>query len=97
MKSLGVCLDASLTFAMQVITVAGQALFYLCQVHQLDPFLPQPELATMICATVTSRIDYHYLLYAGLPLKALWRLQVVQNAVSGFLTATSWSSHIQPI
>lgn len=44
---------------------------------------------------VTSNVNYCNMLYAGLPLRILWKLQVIQNAAARLLTSPSWSTHIQ--
>lgn len=40
-------------------------------VHQLRPYLPKLELAMVVHAMVTSRLDYCNTLYMGLPLKTI--------------------------
>ena len=57
-KSLGVTLNASLSMEAQILKVAHQAFYHLRQVKQLAPYLSQDDLATVIHATVTSRLDY---------------------------------------
>ena len=78
-KSLGVILDASLSMETQIAKVARQAFYHLRQVKQLAPYLSQDDLATVIHATVSSRLDYCNSLYAGLPSTLTWKLQLVQN------------------
>ena len=55
------------------------------------------DLATVIHATVTSRLDYCNSLYAGIPLNLLRRLQLVQSAAARVLTGTRWRAHITPV
>ena len=81
-KSLGVTLDASLSMEAQISKVAHQAFCHLRQVKQLAPYLSQEDLATVIHATVTSRLDYCNSLYAGLPSNLTWKLQLIQNAAA---------------
>lgn len=58
-KSLGVFLNASLSMKAQVVNLAREAFFHLYQVRQLATFLSHSDLATVIHATVPSRIDYY--------------------------------------
>ena len=92
-KSLGATLDASLSMEAQIAKVAHQAFYHLRQVKQLAPYLSQDNLATVIHATVTSRLDYCNSLYAGLPSNLTRKLQLSQNAAAQvfvlFLALTS--------
>ena len=62
----------------------------------LAPYLSSDDLATVIHATVTSRLDYCNSFYAGLPSNLTRKLQLIQNAAALVLTNTPWKSHIQP-
>ena len=96
-KSLGVILDSSLTMEAQVANVTRVAFFHLRQARLLVPYLSAPNLATVIHAMVTSRLDFCNSLYAGLPLNLLRKLQLVQNAAARVLTGTQWRAHITPV
>ena len=96
-KSLGVILDSTLSMEAQVANAACLAFFHLRQARQLAPYLSTPDLATVIHATVTSRLDFCNSLYAGLPLNLLRKLQLVQNAAARVLTGTGWRAHITPV
>lgn len=74
----------------QVSLVTKTAFYHLCWTHQLTPYLSWEDLAMIIHSTVTLRLDYYKARYAGLPLKPLWKLQVIQNAAD----QKSWSVHI---
>ena len=77
--------------------VTRVAFFHLRQARLLAPYLSAPDLATVIHAMVTSRLDYCNSLYAGLPLNLLRKLQLVQNAAARVLTGTQWRAHITPV
>ena len=64
-------LDSTLSMESQVVNGARTAFFHL---RQLVPYLSTSDLATVIHATVTSRLDFCNLLYAGLPLNLLQKL-----------------------
>uniref|UniRef100_A0A803SN06 Reverse transcriptase domain-containing protein n=1 Tax=Anolis carolinensis TaxID=28377 RepID=A0A803SN06_ANOCA len=77
-RSLGVLLDSSLSLEPQVSAVARGAFAQLRLVRQLRPYLGRSDLATVVHALVTARLDYCNALYVGLPLKTAWKLQLVQ-------------------
>ena len=81
-KNLGVILDTSLSMEAQITKVAHQAFYHLHQAKLLAPYLSSDDLATVIHATVTSRLDYCNSLYAGLCLTLTRKLQLVQNAAA---------------
>uniref|UniRef100_A0A803T0M3 Reverse transcriptase domain-containing protein n=1 Tax=Anolis carolinensis TaxID=28377 RepID=A0A803T0M3_ANOCA len=96
-KSLGVVLDSSLTMEAQITAISKQAFFHLRQARKLASYLLTEALATVIHATVTTRLDYCNTLYAGLPKTKSHKIQMVQNAEARLLAGSSISSHITPI
>uniref|UniRef100_A0A670I2H7 Reverse transcriptase domain-containing protein n=1 Tax=Podarcis muralis TaxID=64176 RepID=A0A670I2H7_PODMU len=96
-KSLGVIFDTSLSMEAQITAITKAAFFHLRQAKQLAPYLSRPDLATVIHATVTSRLDYCNSLYVGLPLKLTQKLQRVQNAAARLLMGSSLRDHIHPV
>uniref|UniRef100_A0A803TNY3 Reverse transcriptase domain-containing protein n=1 Tax=Anolis carolinensis TaxID=28377 RepID=A0A803TNY3_ANOCA len=96
-RSLGVLLDSSLALDAQVSAVAGRAFAHLKLVHQLRPYLEKSDLATVVHALVTSRLDYCNALYVGLPLKTARKLQLVQRSAARFLTGAGYREHTMPL
>uniref|UniRef100_A0A803TDE0 Reverse transcriptase domain-containing protein n=1 Tax=Anolis carolinensis TaxID=28377 RepID=A0A803TDE0_ANOCA len=96
-KSLGVVLDSQLTMEAQVAAASKQDFFHLQQARQLAPYLSDESLATVIHATVTSRLDYCNALYVGLPMSTNRKLRIVQNAAARLLTRTPMKCHITPV
>ncbi|XP_053100645.1 uncharacterized protein LOC128322765 [Hemicordylus capensis] len=95
--SLGVLLDLALLLEAQVEVVARGAFAWLRLARQLRPFLEKADLATETHALVTSQLDYCDTLFVGLPLKNIWKLQLVQNAAARVLSGAAWWEHITPI
>uniref|UniRef100_H3AG61 Reverse transcriptase domain-containing protein n=1 Tax=Latimeria chalumnae TaxID=7897 RepID=H3AG61_LATCH len=95
-KSLGVFLDASLTLERQISSVVSSGFFHLRNICRLRPVLPHDSLSTLMYAFVSSRLDYCNALYAGLPLKAIRRLQLVQNSAARVVNNVSRFDHITP-
>ena len=60
----------------QVSAVARNVFAQLKLLCQLCPFLEMSNLATVTHALVTSRLDYCNVLYVGLPLKSVRKLQL---------------------
>ncbi|XP_061443806.1 uncharacterized protein LOC133365612 isoform X9 [Rhineura floridana] len=95
--SLRVLLESSLSLETQVASVARSAFYQLRLVAQLRPYRDRDNLASVVHALVTSKLDYCNGLYVGLPLKTVQKLQLVQNAAARLVTGTRWSEHIKPI
>ncbi|XP_067320958.1 uncharacterized protein [Anolis sagrei] len=61
------------------------------------PALLKSDLATVVHALVTSRLDYCNALYVGLPLKTARKLQLVQRAAAMLLTGAGRREHTSPL
>ncbi|XP_062825481.1 uncharacterized protein LOC134295910 [Anolis carolinensis] len=96
-RSLRVLLDSSLSLEPQVSAVARGAFAQLRLVHQLRPFLGRSDLATVVHALLTSRLDYCNTLYVGLPLKTAQKLQLVQWAAARLITGAAYREHTTPL
>lgn len=81
-KRLDVILYASLSLEGPITNVTRLGFLYLFRALQLVPYLPHPDLAIVINATVISRTDNCNLLYVGLPLKMTEKLQFIQNTAN---------------
>uniref|UniRef100_A0A803TEE6 Reverse transcriptase domain-containing protein n=1 Tax=Anolis carolinensis TaxID=28377 RepID=A0A803TEE6_ANOCA len=96
-KSIGVLLDPLLTMEAQVSAVSRSAFFHLRQARRLAPYLTRNDRATVIQATVISRLDYCNALYIGLPLSVIRKLKLVQNAAAHLLAGVLARWRITPI
>uniref|UniRef100_A0A803SXZ5 Reverse transcriptase domain-containing protein n=1 Tax=Anolis carolinensis TaxID=28377 RepID=A0A803SXZ5_ANOCA len=95
--SLEVILDSLLNLEPQVLAVARGAFAQLKLVRQLCSYLGKPDLATVVHALVTSRLDYCNALYVGLPLKTVQKLQLVQWEAAKLITRVAYREHITPL
>lgn len=66
-------------------------IYFMCQMH---PFLVQEALLTTIHALITSQLDYYIVLYLGLSLKTIWKLQQVQNSALRAIFSVLWFAHM---
>lgn len=90
-------LDTFIWMEAQITNIAKLVFYQLHKVRELAPFLSPSDLATVIHATVSSRVDYCNSLYAGLPLILIWKLQLVQKAVVWVLMGMPWTAYIQSV
>uniref|UniRef100_A0A803TXA5 Reverse transcriptase domain-containing protein n=1 Tax=Anolis carolinensis TaxID=28377 RepID=A0A803TXA5_ANOCA len=96
--SLGVLLlDSSLSLEPQVSAMARGAFAQLRLVRQLRPYLGKSDLATVVYALVTSRLDYCNALYVGLPLKTARKLQLVQRAAARLIMGAAYRERTTPL
>uniref|UniRef100_A0A803TPZ2 Reverse transcriptase domain-containing protein n=1 Tax=Anolis carolinensis TaxID=28377 RepID=A0A803TPZ2_ANOCA len=94
-RSLGVLLDSLLSLEPQVSAVARGAFEQLKLGRQLCLYLGKPDLAMVVQALVTSRLDYCNTLYVRLPLKTVWKL--VQRFAARLLTGAPFREHTTPL
>ena len=89
--SLVFLLEPFLSTEVQVVSVAQSA---FCQFWQV--ILDRNDLASVVYALVSSKLDYYNAFYVGLPFKTIQKLQLVQNAVARVITGTRSSEHVRP-
>jgi hypothetical protein len=97
LRNLGATLDKDLSMQAQVNKVVKSVYFHLRRISMIRKYLTQEACASVIHATVTSRLDFHNGLLAGLAEKQLSRLQVAQNHAARLLTCTHMRAHITPV
>ncbi|KAI4892322.1 hypothetical protein NFI96_003465 [Prochilodus magdalenae] len=76
--SLGVILDGQLSFSAHIANLTRSCRF----LRRIRPFLSQEATQLLVQSLVISRLDYCNSLLAGLPLRAVRPLQLVQNAAA---------------
>ena len=63
----------------------------------LSSFVISDQLKTIICAYVTSKLDFSYSLLAGIPHKSLNKIQQIQNAAARLISGSKKHEHITSI
>ena len=96
-KYLGVTLDCSLTMERHISNVCRSTFLALRRISSLRPFLSSKSTATLVHATVTSRLDYCNSSLSGIPSQQLSRLQRVQNNAVRLITKKRKRDHITPL
>ena len=81
-----VLLDTALTMETQVAFMVRSAHLHLWRIAQLHPYLDTGVLTTLVHTLLVSRIGYCNTLYMGLPLRLMWKLQMVQKTAARLLT-----------
>ncbi|KAI4891659.1 hypothetical protein NFI96_012405 [Prochilodus magdalenae] len=88
-RSLGVILDGQLSFSAHIANLTLSCRFLLYNIRRIRPFLSQEATQLLVQSLVISRLDYCNSLLAGLPLRAIRPLQLVQNVSSSTFRSTS--------
>ncbi len=93
-KNVGVILDSNLFFENHNSHVTKTTFFYLRSITKLRSMLLVFDAEKLVCAFMTSRMDYCNALLGGCPASSINKLQIVQNAVARVLTRSRKYDHI---
>ncbi|KAK3568489.1 hypothetical protein QTP86_008542 [Hemibagrus guttatus] len=80
--NLGVTMDNQLSFSSHVTNVTRLCRFLLYNIRRIRPFLSTQATQVFVQSLVISRLDYCNTPLAGLPLKAIRPLQMIQSAAA---------------
>ena len=78
-KYLGVTLDSTLTMERHISNVCQSTFLALRRISSIRSFLSVKSTATLVHASITSRLDYCNSSLSGIPSEQLSRLQRIQN------------------
>ncbi|XP_072544863.1 uncharacterized protein [Salminus brasiliensis] len=96
-RSRGVVMDDQLSFSSHVANVTRSCRFLLYNIRRIRPFLSREATQVLVQSLVTSRLDYCNSLLAGLPLRAIRPLQLIQNAAARVVFNVPKFSHVTPL
>ncbi|KAI4903791.1 hypothetical protein NFI96_028861 [Prochilodus magdalenae] len=93
-RCLGVILDGQLSFSAHITNLTRACRFLLYNIRRIRPFLSQGATQLLVQSLVISRLDYCNWLLAGLPLRAIRRLQLVQDAAARLIFNLTKFTHV---
>ena len=96
-RSLGVCLDPTLSFKQQISSVCRICYLELHSISAIRHYLSENVTKKLLCAFVLSRLDYCNSLLSGCPKYLLSKLQKVQNNAARLIFRTTRSAHVTPM
>ncbi|KAI4887285.1 hypothetical protein NFI96_007646 [Prochilodus magdalenae] len=96
-RSLGVILDGQLSFSAHIANLTRSCRFLLYNIRRIRLFLSQEATQLLVQSLVISRLDYCNSLLAGLPLRAIRPLQLVQNAAARLIFNLPKFTHVTPL
>ena len=96
-KYLGVTLDSSLTMERHVSNVCRSTFLALRRISSIRSFLSAKSAATLVHASITSRLDYCNSSLSGIPSEQLSRLQRVQNSAARLIMKKRKRDHVTPL
>ena len=96
-RSLGVCLDPTLSFQQQISAVCRICYLELRRISAIRHYLSEDVTKKLLCAFVLSRLGYCNSLLAGCPKYLLSKLPKVQNNAARLIFRPTRSAHVTPM
>ncbi|XP_037387443.1 uncharacterized protein LOC119261807 [Pygocentrus nattereri] len=96
-RSLGVVVDDQLSFTAHVANLTQSCRFLLYNIRRIRPFLSREATQVLVQSLVISRLDYCNSLLAGLPMRTIRPLQLIQNAAARLVFNLPKFSHVTPL
>ena len=96
-KILGVTLDSTMTLDGQIAATCRSSYMHIRRINTIRQYHPNDAVKTLTQSLVTSRLDYCNIIYNGLLMKSIKRLQVTQNAADRLIRRTKNRAHITPV
>ena len=97
LKALGALMDSEMSMHDQISSVVRSCYHHLRQIRRIRHHLDVTTCKTVVQATITSCLDYHNALLAGVTSKEQHRLQLVQNHAARLITGVRKHDHISPV
>ena len=96
-KILGVTLDSTMTLDGQIAATCRSSYMHIRRINTIRQYLTNDAVKTLTQSLVTSRLDYCNIIYNGLPMKSIKRLQLTQNAAARLIRRIKKRAHITPV
>ena len=79
-KRLDVTLESTMTLDCQIAATCRSSYMHIRRINTIRHYLSNDAVKTLTQSLMTSRLDYCNIIYSGLPMKSIKRLQLTQNA-----------------
>ena len=96
-KMLGVTLDSTMTLDGQIAAICRSSYMHIRRINTIRQYLTNDAVKTPTQSLVTSRLDYCNIIYNGISIKSIKRLQVTQNAAARLIRQTKRRAHMTPV
>ncbi|MEE4247409.1 MAG: reverse transcriptase family protein [Kangiellaceae bacterium] len=96
-RNLGAHLDCEMSMDKQINNTIKSAYYHLRRIAKIRRHLDRSSCTQAVVAFVSSRLDYHNGLLAGITQKNINRLQKVQNHAARLVSQTAHHCHITPV
>ena len=96
-RNLGAIFDANMTMVAHTNMVTRSMHYHIRRIAKIRGHLDDATASRVICALVTSRLDYNNSLLAGTSKANLNRLQLAHNCAARLLTRSKKMAHMTPI
>ena len=96
-KILGVTIDSTMTLDGQIAATCRPSYMHIRRINTIRQYLTNDAVKTLTQSLVTSRFDYCNIIYNGLPMKSIKRLQLTQNAAARLIRRIKKRAHITPV
>ena len=91
-KILDVTLDSTMTLDGQIAATCRSSYMHIRRINTMRQYLTIDAVKTLTQLLLTTRLDYCNIIYNGLPMKSIKRLQVTQNAAARLIRRTKKAS-----
>ena len=81
----------------QIAATCRSSYMHIRRINTIRQYLPNDAVKTLTQSLVTSRLDYCNIIYNGLTMKSIKRLQVTQNAAARLIRQTKKRAHMTPV
>ena len=94
---LGVTLDCELNMEKHVTSTCRVSYMHIRRINSIRGFLTEYATNILMTSSVLTRLDYCNSIYAGLPQKSLYKLQLAQNSAARVVARIPRHHHITPL
>ena len=86
-----------MTLDGQIAATCRSSYMHIRMINTIRQYLTNDAVKTLTQSLVTPRLDYCNIIYNGLPMKSIKRLQLTQNAAARLIRRIKKRAHITPV